>query len=65
MPGAAGPRSPPWQELGDDVPVKREIIRLIADIKLLRAGFKGERRTFGRHRLDWKWNFGPQDQQAA
>ena len=31
-----------WQELGDDVPVKREIIRTVADIKLLRAGFKGE-----------------------
>ncbi|WP_018791547.1 recombinase family protein [Salinispora arenicola] len=54
-----------WQELGDDIPVKREIIRTVADIKLLRAGFKGERRTFGRHRLDWTWKFGPQDQQAA
>ncbi|MEV4196739.1 recombinase family protein [Micromonospora globbae] len=54
-----------WQELGDDIPVKREIIRLVADIKLLRAGFKGERRTFGRHRLDWTWKFGPQDQPAT
>ncbi|MBB4960251.1 recombinase family protein [Micromonospora polyrhachis] len=56
---------PAWQVLGDDVAVKREIIRLVADIKLLRAGFKGERRSFGRHRLDWRWKFGPQDQQAA
>ncbi|MEW2386528.1 hypothetical protein AB0873_31390 [Micromonospora sp. NPDC047707] len=54
-----------WQELGDDIPVKREIIRTVADIKLLRAGFKGEWRTFGRHRLDWTWKFGPQDQQVA
>ena len=53
-----------WQDLGNDIPVKREIIRLVADIKLLRAGFKGERRTFGRHRLACRWKFGPQDQPA-
>ncbi|KAB1103931.1 hypothetical protein F6X54_28720 [Micromonospora aurantiaca] len=26
------------------------------------VGFKGERRTFGRHRLACRWKFGPQDQ---
>ncbi|MFI5951897.1 hypothetical protein [Micromonospora chalcea] len=40
-----------WQNLGDDIPVKRETIRLVADIKLLRTGLKGERHTFSRHRL--------------
>ncbi|MBO3738006.1 recombinase family protein [Actinoplanes sp. NEAU-H7] len=46
-----------WAELGDEVAVKRDIIRLVADITLLPAG-KGSRRPFGRHRLGWKWRFG-------
>lgn len=46
-----------WAELGDEVAVKREIIRLVADIRLLPAG-KGSRRSFGRYRLDWQWKFG-------
>ncbi|MEV6345932.1 recombinase family protein [Actinoplanes sp. NPDC051851] len=53
-----------WAELGDEVAVKREIIRLVADIKLLPAG-KGSRKPFGRHRLEWKWNFGEQDTDTA
>jgi site-specific DNA recombinase len=46
-----------WAELGDEVAVKRDIIRLVANIKLLPAG-KGSRKPFGRHRLDWSWKFG-------
>jgi site-specific DNA recombinase len=53
-----------WAELGDEVAVKREIIRTVAEIKLRPAG-KGSRRPFGRHRLDWQWNFGPTDDPAA
>jgi site-specific DNA recombinase len=47
-----------WADLGDEVAVKREIIRAIADIRLLPAG-KGRREPFGRHRLEWTWRFGP------
>jgi|GEM_PF-743817 len=48
-----------WAELGDEVAVKREIIRTVAEIKLLPAG-KGTRQLFGRHRLAWRWMFGPE-----
>jgi hypothetical protein len=47
-----------WAEIGDEVARKREIIRTVADIRLLRAG-KGSRQTFGAHRLDWRWVLGP------
>ena len=54
-----------WAELGHEVAVKREIIRTVADIRLKSAG-KGNRRPFGRHRLEWKWKFGPEyDDPAA
>ena len=53
-----------WAELGDEVAVKREIIRLVADIKLLRAG-KGNRAPFGAHRLEWTWRFRAQSGQDA
>lgn len=57
--GRIGPEAvAAWQGLGDDVAVKREVIRAVADIRLLPAG-KGTRRPFGRHRLDWRWRFGP------
>jgi site-specific DNA recombinase len=39
--------------------VKRNIIRTVTDIRLKPAG-KGNRRPFGRHRLDWQWKFGPE-----
>ncbi|GIF76884.1 recombinase family protein [Asanoa siamensis] len=45
-----------WADLGDQVAVKREIIRTVADINLLPAG-KGNRRPFGGHRLRWSWRF--------
>ncbi|MEN3610312.1 recombinase family protein [Plantactinospora sp. ZYX-F-223] len=48
-----------WAELGDEVAVKREIIRTVAEIRLLPAG-KGSRQPFGAHRLEWKWRFGPE-----
>jgi site-specific DNA recombinase len=53
-----------WAELGDEVAVKREIIRTVADIRLKPAG-KGNRRPFGRHRLEWRWKFGPENDDAA
>ncbi|WP_432839073.1 recombinase family protein [Dactylosporangium sp. CA-092794] len=53
-----------WAELGDEVAVKRDIIRTVADIRLLPAG-KGSRKPFGRHRLEWTWKFGEQDETAA
>ena len=54
-----------WAELGDEVAVKREIIRVVADIRLLRAG-KGSRQPFGAHRLEWRWKFTSQpDERAA
>lgn len=40
--GQIGPHAvAAWAELGDEVAVKREIIRTVADIKLLRAAHKG------------------------
>lgn len=53
-----------WAALGDEVAVKRGIIRTVADIRLKPAG-KGNRRPFGRHRLDWRWKFGPEYDDAA
>jgi hypothetical protein len=53
-----------WAELGDEVAVKRDIIRTVADIRLLPAG-KGSRRPFGRHRLEWTWKFGREHDDAA
>ena len=53
-----------WAELGDEVAVKRDIIRTVADIRLKPAG-KGSRRPFGRHRLEWRWKFGPEYDDAA
>jgi len=53
-----------WAELGDEVAVKRDIIRTVADIRLLPAG-KGNRRPFGRHRLDWRWKFGQEHDDVA
>ncbi len=49
-----------WAALGDEVAVKRDIIRLVADIQLRPAG-KGVREPFTRHRLDWRWKYGPQN----
>lgn len=54
-----------WAALGDEVAVKREIIRVVADIKLKPAAHKGDRRPFGRHRLDWRWKFGPHPRDSA
>ncbi|MBL7253549.1 hypothetical protein [Paractinoplanes lichenicola] len=34
------------------------------EIKLLPAG-KGSHKPFGRHRLDWRWNFGEQNTNMA
>lgn len=53
-----------WAELGDEVARKREIIRVVADIKLLRAG-KGTRQAFGAHRLQWRWLLGPDTEDTA
>jgi site-specific DNA recombinase len=53
-----------WTALGDEVAVKRDIIRTVADIRLKPAG-KGNRRPFGRHRLEWRWKFGPEHDGAA
>jgi site-specific DNA recombinase len=47
-----------WAELDDEVAVKREIIRTVADIKLKRDP-KGTRKPFGAHRLDWRWKLAP------
>jgi DNA invertase Pin-like site-specific DNA recombinase len=59
--GRIGPEAvAAWAALGDEVAVKREIIRTVAEIKLLRAG-KGSRVPFGRHRLEWTWKFGKPD----
>jgi hypothetical protein len=38
--------------------MKREIIRTVADIKLLPPRNKGERRPLSLERLDWHWKFG-------
>ncbi len=46
-----------WQALGEDVAVKREIIRTIADIELLPVG-KGQR-SFRPERVQWTWKLGP------
>jgi hypothetical protein len=46
-----------WADLADDLPVKREIITTIAQIKLLPVG-KGSRRPFDAGRLDWRWRLG-------
>ena len=46
-----------WAELGDEVGRKREIIRVVADVKLKRAG-KGHRQAVG-SRLEWTWRLGP------
>ena len=62
--GRIGPEAAArWAELDDELAIKRDIIRTVADIKLLRAG-KGSRVPFGRHRLEWRWKFGP-DTEAA
>ncbi|HEY0529970.1 MAG TPA: recombinase family protein [Actinoplanes sp.] len=53
-----------WAELGDEVARKREIIRAVADIRLLRAG-KGSRQAFGAHRLQWRWLLGPQPDEES
>ncbi len=57
--GRIGPQAiAAWAALADDLAVKREIIRTVADIELLPAAHKGERRPFGRHRLNWTWRLG-------
>jgi site-specific DNA recombinase len=54
--GRIGPQAiAAWDAIADDLAVKREIIRTVADIELLPAAHKGERRPFGRHRLNWTW----------
>jgi site-specific DNA recombinase len=64
--GRLGPQAvQAWAELDNELAVKRDIIRTVAEIKLLRAG-KGSRVPFGRHRLEWHWKFGPDtDTEAA
>jgi len=64
--GRLGPQAvQAWAELDDELAVKRDIIRTVAEIKLLWAG-KGSRVPFGRHRLEWHWKFGPDtDDEAA
>jgi hypothetical protein len=58
--GRIGPQAvAAWAALADDLAVKREIIRTVADIELLPAAHKGERRPFGRHRLNWTGGSGP------
>ncbi len=58
--GMVGPHAKAsWAALGEEVARKREIIRTVADIKLLRAG-KGTRQAFGAHRLEWHWRLGPE-----
>ncbi|HKS99815.1 MAG TPA: recombinase family protein [Rugosimonospora sp.] len=63
--GMVGPHAMiSWAALGDEVARKREIIRLVADIKLRQAG-KGTRQAFGAHRLDWQWRLGPAPDAAS
>ncbi len=58
--GRIGPEAvKAWAALGEDVAVKREIIRTIAQIKLLPVGKGTQPQPFGAHRLDWTWRFGP------
>jgi len=61
--GRIGPEAvSAWSALGDDVAVKREIIRTVAEIKLMPAPV-GDR-SFGRHLVNWRWKFGPQDEEV-
>ena len=54
--GRIGPEAvKAWAALGEDVAVKREIIRTIAQIKLLPVGKGTQPQPFGAHRLDWTW----------
>ena len=53
-----------WAAIGDEVARKREIIRTVADIRLLPAG-KGNRKPFGAHRLEWRWVLGPDGEDGA
>ena len=46
-----------WAALGDEVAVKREIIRAVADIRVRRAG-RGTR-DFDPARVEWTWKLGP------
>jgi hypothetical protein len=45
--------------LSDQMAVKRDIIRTVAQIKLL-PPVNGDM-TFGPHRLNWSWRFGPHE----
>jgi hypothetical protein len=45
-----------WQALGDDVAVKREIIRTVAEIRL-KPSHIGDA-SFVPHMVIWRWNFG-------
>ena len=61
--GRIGPEAlSAWQALGDDVAVKREIIRLVAQIKLFPAGRgRTDWSITDENRLQWRWKFGADD----
>ncbi|WP_067470170.1 recombinase family protein [Actinomadura macra] len=60
--GRIGPDArPAWESL-DDLEVKRQIIRAVADIRVVRTG-KGRARMPVRERVIWRWLVGP-DQQS-
>ena len=55
--GRIGPEAvQAWADLGDEVAVKREIIREVLSIELLRT--QGDNRKFGPHRLRLGWAYG-------
>jgi DNA invertase Pin-like site-specific DNA recombinase len=47
---------PRWAQIGDEVARKREIVRCVAEIRLMPVG-KGLR-SFSPARLDWRWRLG-------
>jgi site-specific DNA recombinase len=58
--GRIGPEAAEtWAALGDDVAVKREIIRTVAEIKLMASPTTG--RPLGPDVVDWRWRFGSPD----
>lgn len=62
--GRIGPEAiAAWAALKDDVAVKRDIIRLIADVKLLEP--VNGATSFGPERVEWRWRFGKEPVAAA
>lgn len=63
--GRIGPHAAKeWAALGDNIAVKRDIIRALLSIELLKAG-KGSRVKFGPHRLRLHWLIGPNENADA